>query len=289
MTARFKELMELQFPEVKDIYTERDTMLYALSLGVGSDPCDANQLKLVYEKGLRALPTMCVTLAHPGFWPRDMNTGLDFTRIVHGGQRLSMHRPLPTAGKVTGRSRIRDIIDKGEGKGALIFFERVLRDATSGEKLCTMEQTLFCRGDGGMGGSGQQPPAVKSIPGRRADYAVEKTLLPQTALLYRLNGDMNPLHADPAIALKAGFDRPILQGLATYGVAGLAAVESLCDGEPGRLRSLDVRFTAPVYPGETLLSEIWQDEEQTQAIVRVSVPARGAVAIDNGVATVQKA
>lgn len=287
MSTSYEHLMQLQFPEVHDTYSERDTMLYALSLGVGADPTAAEQLKLVYEKELHALPTMCVVLAHPGFWPRDLDSGLDFTKIVHGGQCLTMHRALPPAGRVIGRSRIRDIIDKGEGKGALIYFERQLRDAGTDEPLCTMEQTLFCRGDGGMGGSGHSPPAVHPVPQRTPDFSVSHELLPQSALLYRLNGDMNPLHADPGIAKKAGFDRPILQGLATYGVAGLALVNSLCDGEPERLRGLGVRFTAPVYPGETLLLEIWREDEIST--VRVSVPARGVVAIDNGRATLAPA
>jgi acyl dehydratase len=283
MTADYKQLMQMQFPDVHQAYTERDSMLYALSLGVGGDPIDAEQLKLVYEKDLHALPTMCVVLAHPGFWPRDLNTGLDYTRIVHGGQRLTMHRSLPPAGEVIGRSRIREIIDKGAGKGALVYFERTLSDASNGDTLCTLEQTLFCRGDGGMGGSGQQPPAPHPVPERSPDFSVNHQLLPQSALLYRLNGDMNPLHADPDIAAKAGFDRPILQGLATYGIAGLALINSLCGGVPERLLGLDVRFTAPVYPGETLLSQIWR--EGGTAAIRVSVPARGVVAIDGGKAT----
>lgn len=280
MTTSYQQLMQLQFPEVHQNYTERDTMFYALSLGVGTDPTAPDQLKLVYEKNLQALPTQSVVLAHPGFWPRDLDTGLDFTRIVHGGQRLSMQHALPNAGKLIGRSRIRDVIDKGEGKGALVYFERQLSDADSGELLCTMEQTLFCRGDGGMGGSGNEPAAAHPVPERTPDFTLSHQSSPQSALLYRLNGDMNLLHADPDIAKKAGFDRPILQGLATYGIAGLALVSSCCDGEPERLRELEVRFTTPVYPGEILQTEIWLDGDI--AAVRVSVPARGAIAIDNG-------
>lgn len=281
MTTHYEKLMELDFPELHDSYSERDTMFYALSLGVGRDPTAPEQLRQVYEKNLRALPTMCVTLAHPGFWPRDLDTGLDYTRIVHGAQRLRMHRMLPTSGQVIGRSRIRDVIDKGEGRGALVYFERELCDADSGESLCAMEQTLFCRGDGGLGGSGNTPVPFHPIPDREPDFEISHELLPQSALLYRLNGDMNPLHADPEIARKAGFDRPILQGLATYGIAGLALIGTLCEDDPARLLELEVRFTAPVYPGETLVTQIWH-ERGSMASARVSVPARNVVAIDNG-------
>jgi acyl dehydratase len=280
MPVSYEQLMQLTFPEVTQCYTARDTMLYALSLGVGGDPAAPHQLNLVYEKNLQALPTMSVVLAHPGFWPRDRNTGLDYTRIVHGAQQLVMHRTLAVAGTVTGRSRIRDIIDKGAGRGALVYFARELRDSDSGELICTMEQTLFCRGDGGMGGSGNAPPALTAIPDRAPDAVSRHVLLPQSALLYRLNGDMNPLHADPEIAREAGFDRPILQGLATYGIAGLALVDTVCGGDPARLRELSARFTAPVYPGETLLTEIWQQEHGVS--LRTSVPARNIVALDNG-------
>lgn len=286
MSTTYKKLLELTFPEVRERYSERNTMLYALSLGVGNNPVAPEQLRLVYEENLCALPTLCVTLAHPGFWPKELNSGLDFTRIVHGEQRLQMHQTLPCEGEVIGRSRIRDVIDKGEGRGALVYFERTLLDAATMKPLCTMEQTLFCRGDGGMGGSGHTPPPVHEIPDRHPDVEISHELAPQSALLYRLNGDMNPLHANPEIATRAGFERPILQGLATYGVAGLAAISALGDDQPARLAGLNARFTAPVYPGETLLTQIWRQGE-TEAALRVIVAKRGVVAIDNGKVTLR--
>ncbi|MDG1904380.1 MAG: MaoC/PaaZ C-terminal domain-containing protein [Arenicella sp.] len=281
MTTTYDNLMQLDFPDVHDTYSERDTMFYALSLGVGNDPVDPNQLRQVYEKNLCPLPTMCVTLAHPGFWPKELNTGLDHGRIVHGGQQLRLHKEMPSCGEVIGRSKIRDVIDKGEGRGALVYFRRELYLAESNELLCSMEQTLFCRGDGGMGGSGNSINPSQSIPSRKPDYEIDHELLPQSALLYRLNGDMNLLHADPDIARKAGFDRPIMQGLATYGVAGLALIETLCENKPAALKGLNVRFTAPVYPGESLCTQIWQLDGGAAAF-RVSVPKRNVVAIDNG-------
>ena len=280
MATTYERLMQLHIPDIRARYTVRDTMLYALSLGAGVDPLAPEQLALVYERNLRALPTMAVVLAHPGFWARDLDSGLDWVKIVHGGQRLTMQRPLPAAGDLIGRSRIVDVIDKGPGKGALVLFERRLADAGTGEVYCTMLQTLFCRGDGGIGGSAQPLPEPHRIPDWAPAITVDHALLPQTALLYRLNGDMNPLHADPEVAHRAGFERPILHGLATYGVAGLALVHTLCEGDPTRLLDLSVRFTAPVYPGETLRTEIWPDAQG--ASLRVSVSARGIVAIDNG-------
>lgn len=280
MATTFQDLLKLEIPDIHSSYSARDTMFYALSLGAGADPLDAADLELVFEKNLQALPTMAVVLAHPGFWPRERDSGLDWVKIVHGGQRVTLHKPLPVAGKLVGRAAVRDVIDKGEGKGALVYFERKLFAADTDELLVTMEQTLFCRGDGGMGGSGNTAPAVPVIPARPADISVEQTLLPQMALVYRLNGDMNPLHADPDVARKAGFERPILQGLATMGVAGLALVKTVCSGDPARITDMSVRFTAPCYPGETLCTQIWP--ETGGAAFRVTVPARGVTVIDNG-------
>lgn len=282
MSTNYQQLMSLKIPDVHGQYSEKDTMLYALSLGVGADPLDEHELALVYEKQLKALPTLAVVLAHPGFWPRDLDSGLDWMKIVHGGQKIKLHRPLPTSGTVVGRSNVREVIDKGPGKGALVYFERQLFDAENNQLLVTMEQTLFCRGDGGMGGSGNTAPVPHPIPHREPDCSMAHFLLPQAALLYRLNGDMNPLHADPTIAKAAGFDRPILQGLATMGVATLALVKNLCDGDPRRIIDMDLRFTAPCYPGEALLVELWREDSHVS--FRVSVPARGVTVIDNGLA-----
>ncbi len=280
MATTYDALRALRIPDSQQAYTEKDAILYALSLGMGSNPVDAAELLFVYEKNLRVLPTMGVVLAHPGFWPRDLNSGLDWVKIVHGGQDLVVHRPLPPSADVIGRSRIADIVDKGPGKGALIYYERQIIDRVSGDLLCTSVQTMFCRGDGGIGGPSKSAPAPHPIPQRAPDLAFDQTTLPQAALLYRLNGDVNPLHADPEVARKAGFDRPILQGLATFGVAARAILAGICGGDPTLLTHLSVRFTAPVYPGETLRTEIWRDGAVVSFIVRV--PERKIVAIDNG-------
>lgn len=283
MPTTYAKLMELEFPDVHAKFTKRDTMFYALSLGLGANPINPEDLNFVYEQDLQALPMMSVVLAHPGFWPRDLNTGLDWVKIVHGGQRLTMHQPLPTEAEVIGRSKISEIYDKGEGKGALIVLERTLIDKHTQTRYCTMQQSVFCRGDGGIGGDASPPPPA-AVPNRPPDLFFDQQMLPQTALLYRLNGDMNPLHADPAVAAKAGFKQPILQGLATFGVAGVALIKTLCKGSAEKLVGMNVRFTAPVYPGETLRTEIWN--EGNKAYFRVSVPSHGITVIDNGEATI---
>lgn len=274
--------MALEFPEVRHAYGWRDTVLYALGLGLGADPIDPKQLRFVYEEGLEAMPTMANVLAHPGFWARDLDTGIDWKRIVHGEQAMRLHEPLPVQASVIGTTRIVDIVDKGADKGAIIDVERVIREATTGRPLATLLQSIFCRGDGGFGGTAVSKREPVKLPERPPDFTQDMPTQPQQALVYRLSGDLNPLHADPVIAHKAGFPQPILHGLATFGVAGRALMERLCDGEPTRVRALQGRFSAPVYPGETLSVDIWQDGPG-RALFRVRVAAREVMAMGAGV------
>lgn len=273
-------LTSYQFPDSRQDYTERDVILYALGLGLGSDPVDPRQLQFVYEKGLRTLPTMGVVLAHPGFWAGDPELGIDWVRMLHVGQGLTVHRAIPHTGSVIGRQRIADVIDRGADRGALVYYERDVVDAQTGELLATVRQTLLCRGNGGFGGEERQVQPPPKIPERAADRVVEKATLPQTALLYRLSGDVNPLHADPEIAKKAGFPRPILHGLASYGIAGQAVIDDLLDGDAERLAAFDVRFTSPVFPGETLRTELWN--EGGEILLRTTAVEREMVVLDNG-------
>jgi acyl dehydratase len=281
-----------QFPVLSQGYTEKDTILYALALGYGAQPEDPSQLAFVYERGLRAVPTMVATLCHPGFWISDPRTGIDATRAVHGEHRVTFHAPLAARGSVRGQTRVLDVIDKGAGKGALLVVERTLHDDPTGRQLATIEHHTLCRGDGGF--SGTQPAKVAAAAPRtdeRApDQVVELASLPQAALIYRLSADPNPLHADPEIARAAGFPRPILHGLCTYGIACRALLQACTPDDPGRLKSLAVRFSAPVYPGETIRTEIWNDgpdADGLQAIrFRCRVPERDTVVISNGQATI---
>jgi acyl dehydratase len=278
------KLLAWPFEEVEQRYDERDTILYALGIGLGAEPTDPRQLRFVYEQGLQVLPSMGVILGYPGFWLQDPRSGADWRRLVHGEQSIEILRPLPSAGTVLGMTRVRDVIDKGPDRGALVFTERVVRDKASGDLLCRLSSTTFLRSDGGFGGPAGPVPAPHPIPDRPADESCELATLPQAALIYRLSGDRNPLHADPAVAEKGGFPRPILHGLCTFGVAGHALLRAVCDYKPERLRSLQGRFTAPVFPGETIVTEIWRDGGSVS--FRASVKERGKVVLDHGKATI---
>ena len=248
-----------QSGDVRQAYAAKDTILYALGLGLGSDPLDTNQLRFTYEKDLLALPTMAAVLASPGPWMRDrLELGIDFLRMVHGEQSIVIHTPLRPSGGVIGRSRVARLVDKGEGKGAIMHVEKELRDEASGDLIATTEQVLFLRGDGGFSKSGQgDPPAAKleKLPDLPVENVMDLPTRADAALLYRLSGDMNPLHVDPAIAAKAGFPRPILHGLATYGVACHGIVKTFCAYEPARLRTFRARLSSPVFPGEVIRLE----------------------------------
>lgn len=278
-------LLAWKFPDVVQSYDHRDTILYALGLGIGSDPLDRTQLQFVYEDGLRALPSMGVTLGYPGFWLSDPKTGADWKKLLHGEQSIEIVKPLPAKGTVIGRTRVTDVIDKGAGKGALVLTERELLDKESGELLCRMVSTSFLRGDGGFGGPSGPTKAPHPIPERAPDLEIVTPTLPQAALIYRLSGDYNPLHADPDVARAGGFDKPILHGLCTFGIASYAVLTGAADGDPDRLTSLAVRFSAPVMPGETIVTQIWRDGATVS--FRAKVRERDIVVINNGRATVR--
>jgi len=281
MAIDYDRLKNRKFADIEVAYGVKDTMLYALGLGLGQDPMDPKQLRHVYEEDLVAMPTMGVVLATPGFWVKEPDTGVDWPKVLHGEQGLTIHRPLPPQGRVVSRFRIDEIIDKGVGKGALMYTTRALRDAATGEPLCSITSTSFLRGDGGFGGPAgpiRQPhPVPEGTPDAYFDWSIGR----HAALLYRLNGDYNPVHADPKAAAQGGFAQPILHGLCSYGVAGWAVTTLLCDGDAARLRRFDLRFTAPVYPGETLRTEVWKQGPGAAAF-RVRVPARDVIALNNG-------
>ncbi len=276
------KLLNWKFADIEHAYSEKDTMLYALGVGCGSDPHEAGDLKFVYERGLAALPTMAVVLAYPGNWLESEASTVDYSKVLHGEQTLTLHRPLAASGTVIGRTRNVDLLDKGKDKGGVLFTERTIIDKASGQPVATLRSTAMLRGDGGFGGKpGPQPPPhelPKSAPVQHVDIRIP----PNAALVYRLSGDRNPLHADPAAAAKGGFARPILHGLCTYGVAGRAIIRACCGNDPSRLRGLQVRFSSPVYPGETIRTEMWPDGEQVS--FRARVLERDVVVLNNGLA-----
>jgi acyl dehydratase len=278
------KLLALRIPDTERSYTEKDVMLYALGVGLGHDPLDVRELAFVYEKNLKVMPTFPVVLGFEPFLLRDHDTGVNFEMTVHGEEHLTLHRPLKTSGTIVARHRFVDVIDKGTGRGALLLMERALFDKATGEPVATMRETVFCRADGGFSGNTRPSPPVHPIPGRAPDLACDLTTRPEMALIYRLSADVNPLHADPEVAGAAGFDRPILQGLGTFGVAGHALLRSVCDYDPARMKSIAGRFSAPVYPGETIRTEIWREPDIVS--FRAHVVERGVVAINNGRAEV---
>ena len=270
MAVDYQHLLHYPIPEVRQKYTRKDTMLYALGIGLGADPMDEQQLRYVYEDGLQVLPTYPVVLGHPGFWWKKPDTGVDWVRIVHGEQGLIIHKLPPPEGELIGRTRV---------TGIVVYSERTLTDAATGELLATLPNTTFCRGDGGIGAPTGPTPPVHELPTREPDVSITLDTLPQAALIYRLSGDDNPLHAYPKVARAAKFDRPILHGLCTFGVAGHALVKAL-DYNASRIASMHARFTAPVYPGESLTTDIWRDG--TLWSFRTRVAARDLVVLGNG-------
>jgi len=275
------------FPTLRQAYTPFDAIRYALALGYGSDPVDPRQLRYVYEREQAAVPTFANVLCHPGFWISDPRTGIDATRAVHGEHRMEFHAPLPPQGTVSARTRVLDVLDKGPGKGALVVFERLLRDDATGLLLARLEQHTLCRGDGGFSGAAPPPraPAAPAPVANAPDFVVDVPTLPQAALLYRLSADPNPLHADPLAARAAGFERPILHGLCTFGIACRAVVQACTGDEPARLKALAGRFSAPVFPGETLRTEIWRDGGGALRL-RCVATQRQVVVLAGGTATV---
>lgn len=277
-------LMDFAYPALLEIvdtgtyqWSERDSMLYALAIGMGSDPVDPGILHFVYERGLRAVPTFAGSFSiDRGAWLR---LGLDQEKVLHGAHAVTLHRELPTSGRCTTRSRITQAWDQGSGKAAILLQEMELRLEPSGEKLATIATTIFARGDGGFGGPVGRAPR-HAVPDSPAERTREYGTLPQQALLYRLTGDPNPLHADPQVARAAGFDMPILHGMCTYGISCRAILDAWCGNDPAMIRHHEARFSAPVYPGETLVVEMWRIDEAVA--FRVRSKERGIVVVDNG-------
>lgn len=277
-------LRNWRFPDVEHAYTEKDTILYALGLGCGSNAGDHSDLKFVYERGLLALPTMAVVLAHPGNWLESRESTADYHRVLHGEQYLTIHRPLAPAGTVIGRGRIIDLLDKGREKGAVLYVERTLIDKASGEIIATMTAAAMLRGDGGFGGKPGPQPAPHKLPEAAPARQLDLKSHANSALIYRLSGDRNPLHADPAAAAAGGFKTPILHGLCTFGLAGRAIIRACCDDDPSRLKGLQVRFSFPVFPGETVRTEMWPGAGEVG--FRARVLERDVVVLNNGLARI---
>jgi acyl dehydratase len=281
----YQAVKNWDFGVLRHEYTQRDTMLYALGVGLGCDPLDAGQLRFVFEKDLQTLPSMVAVLGTPGFWWREPRTGADWVKLVHGEQRIQVFRPLPAAAILTAKNRVVSLTDKGPGKGAIAVIERDIYESGSTEPLARTTQVTFLRGDGGFSGqsgvSDAGPEALPGVPETAPDIELELPSLEQAALIYRLSGDYNPLHADPDVARAAGFKRPILHGLCTFGMATHAVLKSCCEYDATRIKSMAVRFTAPVYPGETIRFQLWRRDAKVH--LRARIDARDVVVLNNGI------
>jgi acyl dehydratase len=248
------------FPSVTQTYSERDAMLYAMGLAIGQNPIDPLQLQFVQEEGLRCIPTFGAVLATPASWMWHVDAGIDWRQLVALSHDVECLSELPTSGTVISQVCIKNVFDRGAGRGALIHWERELKDAVSGRLLCRTQACALARGDGGFGGSRAPTRSEASArPTRVSDLQWVWSTSPSQALLYRLSGDMNPLHSRPAIARSAGFERPILHGLCMLGMAAFGCIALCCEGDPKRLRTIGARYAGVFYPGETLVTEFWLD------------------------------
>ena len=282
MALDYDTLMAKVHTDLPFSYTDADSMLYALSVGMGRNPLDQGELPYVYEQGdpLKTMPTMGTILV-PEMFP--VGLGWDYSQILHSEQRLRLYRPLPPSADLLINKRVVDAFDRGPKMGALILLEAEGRLASDDTVLFTLGCTILARGDGGFGG-----PKGKGIPPHRAprrdpDLSCDIGTRPDQALFYRLTGDRNPLHADPAQARTVGFDRPILHGLCTFGVACKAVLQTICEYDYTLIEEFDARFSAPVLPGDTITTDMWQDGNIVS--FSCSVKERDAIVLRNGKCT----
>ncbi|WP_448658459.1 MaoC/PaaZ C-terminal domain-containing protein [Sphingomonas sp. CJ99] len=271
------EALASPFPERTFTYDAERTRLYALGIGLGQTGAVAD-LPYLIGPSPRVVPSMATVVAWDDSWIDRL--GLDATRIVHGEQRITLHRPLPPAASIRSTVRIVEAVDKGPGKGALLYVETVLHEDGVADPLATLLSTVFARGDGGFGGPAKGGPSPHVIPERPCDLQRRWQVAPNQAHLYRLSGDYNQLHVDPDFAGAAGFPAPILHGLCSYGMALRAVIGEAVGDKPERVAHVAGRFTAPIFMGETLEARIWMDGDTLS--FQLVVVERDVVAIDQG-------
>ncbi len=268
-------------PPTERAWNSKDALLYAVGVGAGSIDPTGFELEFTTENSKdvqqRVLPTFAVIVGIGGMG----NIGtFNMAALVHGEQAIELHREIPVEGKVSTTGRITGVYDKGSA--AVIVNESTSVDAATGEPLFTTRNSMFIRGEGGFGGD-RGPSGPRNVPPEREpDHTVSYQTRPDQALTYRLSGDRNPLHSDPEFAKMGGFDRPILHGLCTYGFTGRALLHALCGSDPSKFKSVEGRFSKPVYPGDALTVKMWVDGNE--ALFRTEVQ-NGDVVIDQGRAT----
>jgi acyl dehydratase len=281
MSIRYDELMALKNLGQNYAYGDREVMLYAYGIGMGADPLDENELAFVNEaaatpRALKVVPTFA-SVAAWGAGPGEMN--LNRLMVVDGERDITFHRPLAVAAQITADSTVLNVFDKGKDKGAVIRHQTVLRNE-QGEALATLVASRFARGDGGFGGPSEGQPEPHQVPTRAPDQSIDIPTRPDQALVYRLCGDRNPLHSDPELARRAGFPRPILHGMCTYGITCRGILQTYADYDPGAFKQHVARFSAPVYPGETVTMDLWRDGDVISFEARVKT--RNVAVIKHG-------
>lgn len=282
----YSKVRAWDFGDIVHAYGTRDTILYALGVGLGRDPCDERELAYLYERDLKVVPSLVTMLGSPGQWWRHPETGVDYESNLHAEQVLELFAPVPAAAKVIAHNRVTALHDRGRDRGALAEIERDIRDET-GRPIARLRRIEVVRCSGGFSEiSGTHDPRPAGLPpieqAGAPDIVKEVPVSPRAGLIYRLSGDLNPLHVDPTVATSKGFPRPILHGLGTFGHVCCAALVSVCDYDPTRMSRLGMRFSQPVYPGDTLRVEFWNDKPG-QARFRAVAMERGVKVIDNGV------
>jgi acyl dehydratase len=280
MAISLDQLMAIRSDNVHFAYRERESLLYSLSIGLGENPLDERELQFVTEgdQRPRTVATMATVLTQ---FAAFRTSGIDYAHILHAEQRLTLHRPLPASADLLADYAVTGVADKGSQKGILVYIETRARTASDNQPLFAAGATVMARNDGGIGSGGLCSPAVHLIPGRAPDRTIVIGTRPNQALLYRLNGDRNPLHSSPAAAALAGFRQPILHGLCTYGIACRAVIANVCEYDHTRIGRFDARFSSPVFPGESIATDIWMDGDTVS--FRCRVPERDVVALNNGV------
>jgi acyl dehydratase len=268
-----------KLPDGETFYTKDQVILYHLGVGAGVPATDANELQYTYEKNLKVLPSFAVIPAFGAMGGIANIPGMqfNFAMLLHGEQEVILHKPLPAAQKLKTSGHIPEIYDKG--KAALVILESTARDE-QGEKLFTNRFSLFIRGEGGFGGD-SGPKAGNQAPERKPDGVITRTTLPQQALIYRLSGDKNPLHCDPDFAKMAGFDKPIIHGLCSYGIACKAIVDEVLGGDVAQVARYQARFAGVAFPGETYQVSYWKQGKQI--LLEAKSVERGAPIISNAV------
>jgi acyl dehydratase len=281
MPINYDEIMSMTSENVEISYSDKDSILYSLGVGLGNDPMNMAELKYVYENSQVALPSMATNFQYHS--PLLLKANINFILVVHGEQKLSFSNPLPVSGDFISNAKVIGCYDKGAGKGAIIDVETTINLKKDNTEICKLVSTTFARGDGGFGGP-ESPKSEIFRPEGDPDFVHEIKTKPNQALIFRLSGDYNPLHSDPNFAKTAGFEKPILHGMCTYGIACRSLVESVCEGDAKRLKKFDCRFSSPVYPGETIVTEMWKNG--SKVYYQSKVKERDKIVIKNGVSEI---